>query len=358
MDLSLTGRQQGVQRDLDALLGAPDARAIGEMVADEPGFDASQWAAVAQVIAPACTFAAGTLTDLVVVAEALGYAAFPSPFHNRVVQSGWVLALGGHADRIAAPGNRGRAYALCLTEPSGLSDLDAITTTATPVGGAWSVDGEKCFVPYAASADALLVVARAADRDDVVVVEVDPRAAGVAMEAIPTLGRDRQVAITFRAAPATLVVTDAAVAVEQAMARALVVLCADAVGAARAALDYTVARITTREQWDAPIGSFQAVQHRAADMLIDVTTARDAVFDAAGRIDRGEDALAPASATKGFVVDAARRVTAGAHQLNGGEGIHADVPLHLWYRRVKAAEPVLGSPAYHRARVAAHLLDP
>ena len=125
----------------------------------------------------------------------------------------------------------------------------------------------------------------------------------------------------------------------------------------RAALDHTVEHVTTREQWDAPIGTFQAVQHRCADMLIDVTTARDAVYDAAGTVDRGEDAVLAASRAKAFAIDACRRVTAAAHQLHGGEGIYADQPVHLWYRRVKAIEPMYGSPDFHRAVVAAALLD-
>jgi alkylation response protein AidB-like acyl-CoA dehydrogenase len=92
-------------------------------------------------------------------------------------------------------------------------------------------------------------------------------------------------------------------------------------------------------------------------MLLDVTTARDAVYDAATAVDRGEDAILAASRAKAFAIDACRRVTAGAHQLCGGEGIHADQPVHLWYRRVKAIEPMYGSPDFHRARVAAAVLD-
>ncbi len=126
-------------------------------------------------------------------------------------------------------------------------------------------------------------------------------------------------------------------------------LCADAVGAATAALDHTVERVKAREQWGAPIGTFQAVQHRCADMLLDVTTARDAVYDAAGAVDRGDDAVLAASRAKAFAIDASRRVTAAAHQLGGGEGIYADQPVHLWYRRVKAIEPMYGSPDFHRA---------
>jgi alkylation response protein AidB-like acyl-CoA dehydrogenase len=355
-DLLLSEAQRDLQLELRALLGPPDASAIDVLVRGEPGFDSERWAAVLAVGAPMLSFADGTLTDLIAVGEELGRAAFPSPFHNGVVQSGWVLALGGRSEQLTSLLDGQIRYAFALTERHGRPELAAVATTAARHGDSWSLTGEKGFVPYAASADRYLVVARHG-RDGLGVYEVNAGASGISVEPIPTLGRDRQCAITFRHTPATRIVDDANDVLEQAVARSLVVLGADAVGAATAALDFTVARVTTRMQWGRPIGSFQAVQHRAADMLIDVVTARDAVYDAAGRVDRGGSAARAGSDVKAFVIDAARRVSAAAHQLNGGEGIHADVPVHLWYRRIKATEPVFGSPTYHRARVAARVLD-
>ena len=247
------------------------------------------------------------------------------------------------------------AFACCITEADGSARLESIATVATRGDDDWTLTGIKCFVPFAAHADTFLVAARV---DDALgVFAVDARAPGVTLTPIPTIGLDEQCEIAFDSTLATAVSLDAVAVLEQAIARSLIVLCADAVGAAGAALDHTVARVKSREQWSTPIGTFQAVQHRCADMLIDVTTARDAVYDAAGMVDRGDDAVLAASRTKAFVIDACRRVTAAAHQLNGGEGIYADQPVHLWYRRVKAIEPVFGSPDFHRARVAAALLD-
>jgi alkylation response protein AidB-like acyl-CoA dehydrogenase len=148
--------------------------------------------------------------------------------------------------------------------------------------------------------------------------------------------------------------------VDGAVARDAVVLSADAVGTAEAALDAAVARVRERHQWGEPLGSLQAVQHRCADMLIDVTLAADAVLDAAGIADRGEpepQVRLAASYAKATAVERCRRVTAAAHQLAGGQGILADRPFHRWFRRVKAAEPALGDLRSHRAAVAAALLD-
>jgi len=294
-----------------------------------------------------------TLTDLVACAEARGRAGAPSSEHGSVL-SRYLFLFAGAADELAAAERGGREFVACITEADGSARLDATATVAARDRKSWIVSGVKCFVPFAARANTFLVAARGSGK--LGVFAVDARAPGVALTPIPTLGLDEQCEIAFDQSPAIAVATDATDALEQAIARALITLCGEAVGAARAALDHTVEHVTTREQWSAPIGTFQAVQHRCADMLIDVTTARDAVYDAAGAVDRGEDAQLAASRAKAFAIDACRRVTAAAHQLNGGEGIYADQPVHLWYRRVKAIEPMYGSPDFHRARVAAALL--
>ena len=341
MDLALSDRQRAMQRELRAELGRGSAGggASGVPIA----------------------LATETLTDLVVVAEELGRAVVPSPFHNGVVQSGFVLRALDDEQHLDSLHRGERRYACCITEPDGSARLDSITTRAVRDGDAWMITGTKCFVPHAATADVLLVVARS--DIGLRVLAVDASAPGVTITPLPTLGLDQQCVITFDSVRVTSEEAlghdgDATAGIEQATARSLIVLCADAVGAAAAALDHTLERVKTREQWNVPIGSFQAVQHRCADMLIDVTTARDAVYDAAGTVDRGADALLAASQAQAFVIDACRRVSAAAHQLNGGLGFYADQPVHLWYRRIKAAEPVFGTPDYHRARVAAALLDP
>jgi alkylation response protein AidB-like acyl-CoA dehydrogenase len=126
--------------------------------------------------------------------------------------------------------------------------------------------------------------------------------------------------------------------------------------AAAAALSHASRWAATRLQFKAPIGSLQAVQHRLADAYIDVVTAQDSVYDAAGIIDRGDEARVVAAAAKAHCSDACRRVTAAAHQVCGGEGIYADQPLHLWHRRIAALVPVLGTVRSLRAIVARSIL--
>ncbi len=259
----------------------------------------------------------GSLTDLVVVARELGRAARPSTFHTEVL----ARLLGWQGPGLAAVA------------------LDV-------------ADGVARFVAHGAEADTLLVRSGAGH-----VVEIDLRGTGPVVRPIATIGDDGRCDVTLGSA-ATLAVLDCDI--EGAVARAAIVLSADAVGAAGAALDAAVAHVITRHQWGAPLATLQAVQHRCANMLLDVTMASDAVFDAAGVADRGADedqvrlAAAYANAT---AIERCRRATASAHQLAGGHGIDADAPFHRWYRRVKAAEPVLGDARQHRDAIAAALLD-
>jgi alkylation response protein AidB-like acyl-CoA dehydrogenase len=142
--------------------------------------------------------------------------------------------------------------------------------------------------------------------------------------------------------------------VAAARARAAVVLAADALGAAEAALEAAVAHVSTREQHGRPLGELQVVRHRCADMAIQVRLAADAVLDAAGIADRDEpeEVVRLAAAHAKAAVPRCISVTAAAHQLSGGQGLLADAPFHRWYRRAKAAEPVLGSTRSRRAEIA------
>ncbi|NUU23266.1 MAG: acyl-CoA dehydrogenase, partial [Streptomycetaceae bacterium] len=286
-----------------------------------------------------------------------------TPLVNAVVLSGFALAHAGDArahEEHLLPLLRGdRRYATCLTGPSGFAPPGGVAVRATRSGDGWRLTGSACFVPYAASADVFLVLATSERGHTLLAVDAATR--GLHLRALPTLGGDRQGRIRFAdvALPRSAVIGAPETAwdtLRPALDRALVVQCADLLGAAEAAMRYAVAWVTTREQWGVPLGTFQAVQHRCADMFTDVTLCRDAVAEAAQLYGTGAESATTASALKAFCAPRCRRVSASAHQLGGGEGIHADVPLHLWYRRIKAAEPALGGPRHHRARVAEALL--
>ena len=352
-----------------ALGGLPDA-ALARALADaEPGYDVTWWTGLLRsgVLSggqPAQAAGQGTFTDLVGAVAAIAAAAAPSPVHTGVVQSGSaLLEVGGEHERSAhlpALLTGDRRYAFCLTEADGGYGPAAVATRAARRGRDWVIDGVKCYVPYAASADTLLVVARGEAGHQM--FAVDSGTPGIDLRPIPTIGADRQCRITLasvRVPDEARIGTaaDAWPAVERALTRCVVALAADSLGAADAALRHAVAHVRLRHQWGTPLGGFQAVKHRCADMYMDVLLAREVVAHAAALIDQGSDARRAASTAKALCARRCRQVSAAAHQLCGGAGILADSPLHLWYRRIKAAEPMLGDPRYHRAVVADSVLN-
>jgi alkylation response protein AidB-like acyl-CoA dehydrogenase len=345
---------------------------FGEVTRKEPGYDVEAWADLLATGWATRGFpvdlggAGGTLTDVVAVVEEIGRGPFPCPIQNGIVQSGHALVAVADRDQCARhlpdllTGRR--RYAFCLTEAEGSYRPGAVATRAVRHRAGWRLDGLKAFVPYGGSADRLLVVARTAHgpvgEDGLSLFVVDATADGVQRQHQSSIGCDHQCRILLESVKVDAdgllgIPGQAWPSLQGALDRAVVVVAAETVGAAAAALDQAVSRAQARRVFGASLGSFQSVQHRFADRLIDLTEARDAVYDAAGGLDRAEDARLRASAAKVAASEGCRRVTAFAHQVNGGEGIYADRPVHLWYRRVKGLEPVLGDPRFHRQRIAA-----
>jgi alkylation response protein AidB-like acyl-CoA dehydrogenase len=373
VNLALSEEQLELQSAVRQFVaGRFDPEGFGELTDKEPGYDPDVWRTLVDAgwarrgFPTAVGGSGGGLTDLVVVVEEIGRGPLPCPVQNGVVQSGFALVAVGdeeHGGRHLSELLSGRRrYAFCLTEPSGSYRPEAVVTRATRHGGGWRLDGAKSFVPYGQGADRLLVVARTGDgpaaSDGLSLFVVDAAGDGVSRKPFASIGCDRQCRIDF---DAVRVDGDDLIGapgrawprLRAALDRAAVVVAAEAVGAAAAALDAAVGRAQARLVFGAPLGSYQGMQHRFADRLIDLTAARDAVYDAAGGLDRAEDARLRVSSAKVAAAEGGRRVTAFAHQVHGGEGIYADRPVHLWYRRVKGLEPVLGDPRWHRERIAA-----
>ena len=239
------------------------------------------------------------MPDLVAEARALGREAAPSTFHTRTLAA----LLGWSGDSLAA----------VVLDPT--------------------------FVRDAAHADVLLVPVEGG------VGEVDPSDAVI--EPVNALDGD-WARVTIASRPSRTHACD----VKRASATAAIVLCADALGAAEGALAAAVRHVEQLIQYGQPLATLQVVRHRCADMRIDVTVAESAI-DAAAVAD---DVVFAASWCKAAVIERCRRVTAAAHQLAGGQGVLADAPFHRWLRRVKTAEPVLGTNREHRERVADTLL--
>jgi alkylation response protein AidB-like acyl-CoA dehydrogenase len=313
---------------------------------------------------PAGGLGMGTV-ELAVVVEELGRVLAPGPFVPTVTQFAPVVAEAGSPEqqerflgRIAAGGLTGT---LALVEESGSIDAGHVTTTATPDGDGFVLEGAKEMVVEASTADEIAVIARSAGTygDDGVGAFVVSRAdvrldpvdaldatrplARVALDGV-RIGADRALGDP---GPAT------AAAVRRAVEVAATALAVETVGAAQAIFDITLAYAKQREQFGAPIGSFQAIKHKFADMLVALERARATSYFAALTIaeDDGRRALATSTA-KAAAGDCAALLAKEGIQIHGGIGYTWEHDMHLYVRRVKSSSLLFGNAAQHRARVA------
>jgi alkylation response protein AidB-like acyl-CoA dehydrogenase len=176
---------------------------------------------------------------------------------------------------------------------------------------------------------------------------------GLTVRQLESLDLTRRLfSVTFDAVSARLVADGelAADALREALAHGQVALAADSTGLAAASLDRTVQHLRTREQFGRPLGSFQALKHTCADLLVELETARSALAGAARSRDRAE-LMQLASAAKVKATEAAARITTECIQLSGGIGYTWEHPAHLYYRRAKSNELLLGTPAEHRRAI-------
>ena len=372
MDLSPTPRQQELRIGLNAFLASPPSTAPDVRPLSQPGDDTALWSDlvaggwVTAGFPEAYGGRGGGVGDLVVIAETLGEGHVPTPFHGAIVLCGQALLAAGEGDRLRALLSGEHTFTYCNWEGFEEPAERPSTVEATKSAQGWRLDGLARFVPHGAEADVLLVMAAVrvgGDRATPTLFAVPGSSAGLTTEPVPTVGGDRCSHVGFSEVEVDVaqVVGEVGGATQwlpRVLAVGRVVLAAEMVGAAAGALTHATHWAATRVQFNAPIGSFQAVQHRLADAYVDVVTAQDSVYDAAGIIDRGEEdrVAAAAAAAKAYCSEACRRVTSAAHQVCGGEGIYADQPLHLWHRRVAALVPVLGSVRFLRAAVAASVL--
>jgi len=305
--------------------------------------------------------------DLTVLMEEMGRVVMPGPFFSTVLLGGLAIREAGSAAqkkewlaRIAA--GRGRTT-LAWTEPSARWDAAGVTATAREDKGGFVLNGTKLFVLDAHLADALVVVARTSEgktpEDGVSLLLVPKGTRGMEVKLLPTMDQTRklcEVALKDAAVPADALmgVKDRAwPMLARVVERATVALCAEMCGGAQRVLDMTTDYAKIRIAFGKPIGTYQGVKHKAADMLVDVENAKSLTYYAAWAVDENapEAALA-ASMAKAYVTDAYRKVAGAGIQLHGGIGFTWEHDLHLYFKRAKSSEFTFGDATYHRERVA------
>ena len=366
MYFDLTDEQQAIKATArDFLAARYKSERIRELAESELGFEGSDWEEMAGLgwtglALPEEWGGQGLgIVELAVLFEELGYALAPSPLLSTTV-AGLALSVNGteaQKDRwlrpLAAGEARGTVALFDAGTPAAIGDF---AMEAKADGDGIVLDGEKVLVMDAASADFLLVSTADGRRH---VVERD--ADGVTVTPEPSIDLTRRLHSVrldgVRVAP------EATLSGDQddylpVFWRACVALAAESTGIAQRTLDMAVEYAKDRKQFGRPIGSYQAVSHRCAQMLLETENSRSAVYGAAWAADAEPESLPlAASMAKAYASDAGWRVPDASIQVHGGIGFTWEHDLHFFLKRGKANAAMLGDAKWHRERVAATVLS-
>jgi alkylation response protein AidB-like acyl-CoA dehydrogenase len=306
------------------------------------------------------------LVDLVVLMEEMGRAVVPGPYLSAVLLGGLaIVEAGSEAQKkewLPKIASGDRRVALAWMEPSAQLGPAGVTLTAVEKGGRYTLSGTKLFVHDAHTADALVVAARTrpgAGPDGVSLFLLPKATRGLEVTLLPTMDQTRklcEVALSDVTVGADALLGAAGAGwapLARVLDRATVALCAEMCGGAQKVLDMTVEYAKIRQAFGRPIGSYQGVKHRAADMLVDVENSKSITYYAAWALDEGAaEAPLAVSMAKAYVSDAYRRVASAGIQLHGGIGFTWEHDLHLYFKRAKGSEFTFGDATHHRERVA------
>jgi len=373
LDLELSEDQKMLRKTArDFLVNECTKPFVREMERDEKGYSPDLWQKMADLgwmglpFPEQCGGWGGSFLDLAVLMEEMGRACLPGPFMASVVLSGLtILEAGSDAqkEQYLTAIAKGDIFTLALTEPNGGYDAASVHTKATAHGDDFVITGTKFYVPDAHVASHLLVVARTkegAKEDGLSLFIVDAKSHGIKCTPLKTIGSDKQCEVVFdnvKVPKANLVgkLNHGWPAVQKTLQLAAVAKCAEMVGAAQQVLEMTTAYAKERIQFDKPIGTFQAIQHHCANMLVDIDGMRLLTYEAAWLLSAGLPADKEVAMAKAWVSDAIVRVAKLGHQVHGGVGYTIDHDLQLYYRRGRAAASLFGDANYHREMIASKL---
>jgi alkylation response protein AidB-like acyl-CoA dehydrogenase len=366
MNFAFSEEQEELRNIVRQFLEAksPEA-AVREQMDTERGFDPEVWSQMAEqlglqsLIIPEEFGGQGYgYVELIVVLEEMGRALLCAPFFSTVVLATNTLLVADDAAANAAilPGiASGETIAtLAITEPNGKWDESGIEATATNEGGTWKLNGTKSYVIDGATADVIIVAARTAAGVSLFSVAGD--AAGLTRTSLSTMDQTRkQAKLELAGVEGTLIGTDGAGwdILSTVLDLAAVGLAAEQVGGAQWCLETAVQYAKDRVQFGRPIGSFQAIKHKCADMLLEVESAKSAAYYALWCAAELNDELpSVASLAKAYCSEAYFHATAENIQIHGGIGFTWEHPAHLYFKRAKSSELLFGDPTYHRELLA------
>ncbi len=365
MDFALNEQQEMMHtlaRDL--LTSEYSEKDLRAMARDEKGFTPELWEKLMDtnllgLSVPEEYGGIGDFLDLAVVLEEMGKVCFISPFFSTIVLGAGAIIEAGNEEQkqkyLPAIIEGKSIITLALAESVGKYTEDAIQMKATRQGGDFVLNGTKLFVPDAHVADYLICAARTDDSITLFIVDIS--LSGITVNLLKTIAGDKQCEVTFD----NVLVSGENILgkkdkgwryIEKVLERANVAQCAEMVGLAGQALKITLDYAKERKAFGHPIGAFQSIQHRCADMLIDVDSSRLVTYQAAWRINKGLPAAREAAIAKAWVSQACRRVMSSAHQVYGAIGFTEDHMLHFYTKKARASEFSFGDVNYQLEKIA------
>jgi alkylation response protein AidB-like acyl-CoA dehydrogenase len=371
MDFAFSEEQEMLRSSARTLLAkASPSAVVRKLMETEDAYDADLWKKVAEqgwtaLGIPEEYGGFGTFLDLVVVLEETGRVLLPGPFFETMGMAvPAILEAGTDAQKkeVLSAIAAGEARAtLAFTEPSGRWDAEGVTLSAQKSGDGWTLNGIKLFVPGAGVADYMVVAARtrSSGEDGITLFLVKGRPAGMSVRPLSTLDMTHKwYEVKFDnvqlGADALMGEADKGWApLRRALDWATAGICAEMVGGAQKVLEDSVEYAKTRQQFGKPIGIYQAVSHKLADMLLEVESAKSVTYYAAWTVDAdAPDRALACSIAKAYTSDAYRHATGSGIQVHGGIGFTWEHDMHLYFKRAKASEVTLGDPTFHRELVA------
>lgn len=366
MNFAFSEEQEELRKTVRAFLEAKSAEtAVREQMETEDGFDPAVWAQMGEQMGlqglaiPEEFGGSGYgFVELGVVLEEMGRALLCAPYFSTVVLAANTLLHSGDdaAKAKYLPGiASGETIAtLAYTEPSGKWDEAGITMEATAAGDGWTLTGTKMFVLDGHTANLIIVAAKTGKGTSLFAVQGD--AAGLTRTALSTMDQTRkQAKLEFAGTPAELIGAEGEgwTVLGSVLDLAAVGLAAEQVGGAQKVLEMAVEYAKVRVQFGRPIGSFQAIKHKCADMLLEVESAKSAAYYGMWcASEMNEELPSVASLAKAYCSEAYFHATAENIQIHGGIGFTWEHPAHLYFKRAKSSELLFGDPTYHRELLA------
>jgi len=372
MDIRLSEEQEMIRHSAHNFLAKNCSSSfVREMVADEKGYTDEIWKGMAELgwmglIFPQEYEGSGMgFVDLMVLLEEMGRVLLPGPFFPTLILGGFSLLEAGNdkqkkefLPRIA----RGEIIlTLAIIEAESAYDPSSMAVSARDNGDSYTLNGTKLFVPDAHVADYILCAARTGSGADpeggITLFMIDGKDSGISRKLLKTIAGDKQYEVVFNQvkAPKENILGDVNQGwspLKRVLQKAAMAKCAEMVGGGQQILDMTVAYAKEREQFGQLIGSFQAIQHHCANMLIDMEGCRWITYKTAWMIDEGMPYDKEVSIAKAWCNEAYRRIVALGHQVFGGIGYMEEHDLPLYFRRARVAEAAFGDAAFHRKIVA------